>query len=160
MLLKNALRKRHWLTRSLVLFEISAHRLLLKPLESDLALLCGMSAERFVMLLEETTCDVFTVKIYDDHGIFRTVSDRDNHTSVRFWSHTNTDGEIGVIGLDIGTRHSNVYHQKNSGQVVVYPSHPRYASYPFPEVEVEPSPNDKDLILGKVIASWDIAETF
>jgi hypothetical protein len=112
------------------------------------------------MLLEETVCDVLSVRVYDDHGIFRTVSDRDDHTSVRFWSHTNTDGEIGVVGFERFTRHSCVFHQKNSGSVVVYPSHPQYASYPFPEVEVEPSPSHEEPILGKIIASWDIAETF
>jgi hypothetical protein len=110
------------------------------------------------MLLEETVCDVLSVKVYDDWGTFRSVADRDDHTSVRFWSHTNTDGEIGVVGFERSNRHSCVYHQKNSGSVVVYPSHPRYDSFPFPEVEVEPSPDSENPILGKIVASWDVSE--
>ena len=64
------------------------------------------------MLVKATQHDILNVREYSDLGIYRSLADRDNHTSVRFWSHTNEDGEIGVVGFERSTPHSCVYHQK------------------------------------------------
>ena len=46
---------------------------------------------------------------------------------------------------------TETYISNGCGSVVVYPEHPKYASFPQQEEEVDPSGS-----LGKIVASWDV----
>lgn len=66
----------------------------------------------------------------------------------------NCDRELkGLSYSESYNRHSSVWIQNGRGTVVVLPTHPRYESFPFPEVEIDPSGT-----LGKEVASWDLRE--
>jgi hypothetical protein len=101
--------------------------------------------------------EVFKTLLTEDKAFYNAYI-RDDHQTARFWTSTNEDGEIQCNGFNESTHHSNVYYQKGMGHAVIYPSHPRYAEYDFPETEVEPSSSEEEVILGKIIAKWDIRE--
>jgi hypothetical protein len=101
-----------------------------------------------------------TTTEYSRHFTESKIEDRDNHTHVIARSCVTEDGEIINTHFQAQTYHSVVFHQNDNGYVAVYPSHPRYHEYDFPEVEVEPSLSDEPAILGKIIANWDIKEVF
>jgi len=66
----------------------------------------------------------------------------------------NCDGEIkGLSYHENYNRHSHVWINNGHGTVVIFPTHPRYESFPFPEVEIDPSGT-----VGKEIASWDLRD--
>jgi len=103
--------------------------------------------------------DVLSEDIYNygDHfSAWSNLDDQDAHTTVRMWTAVNEDREILNAGVDISTHHSFTMIQKGRGTVGVYPSHPMYHTYDFPEVEVEPAQSDDQPIMGKIIASWDL----
>ena len=65
-----------------------------------------------------------------------------------------SDGEIkGLSYHESYNRHSHVWINNGHGTVVIFPTHPRYESFPFPEVEIDPSGT-----VGKEIASWDLRD--
>ena len=82
---------------------------------------------------------------------------RDTHQIIAHSVGYNEDGEIYSVHSNISSPHSEVYIANGRGHVAVYPSHPRYDSYPFPEEALEPGDEPQ---MGKIIAQWDIEERF
>jgi len=100
---------------------------------------------------------LFTNYYEDTGGRCDTLQARDTHTIVSHSVGYNEDGEICSNHCNISTPHSEVYISNGRGHVCVYPSHPRYDSYPFPEQDLEPGDDPQR---GKIIVSWDITESF
>jgi len=65
----------------------------------------------------------------------------------------NEDGEIKnfhFVASDV--KGFYVEASRSSVRVTIYPDHPNYSSYDYPEVEVEPSPDDTAPVMGKLIS--------
>jgi hypothetical protein len=65
----------------------------------------------------------------------------------------NCDAEIKALHYSEEHRHSNVWISGGCGTVCVYPTHPRYDSFPMIEQEISPCG-----MRGKVIAEWNLRD--
>jgi len=108
-------------------------------------------------LVSNSDGSLFTQYFDSDRRRCDTLQARDIHTIVNHSVSYNEDGEIYSNHMNTSTPHSEVYMSNNHGYVAVYPSHPRYNSFPFPEQDLEPGDDPQR---GKIVASWDIAEVF
>jgi hypothetical protein len=64
----------------------------------------------------------------------------------------NEDGDIHQFHMNVSDRKGYSMEVDNKGvRVTIYPDHPNYAEYDYPEEEVEPSPEGESLIMGKLV---------
>jgi hypothetical protein len=64
----------------------------------------------------------------------------------------NEDGDIRSFCFRMSTRKgSSMEVDRNGVRITIYPDHPNYADYNYPEEEVEPSAHGEELIMGKQV---------
>lgn len=74
------------------------------------------------------------------------------NTSVGLGYTQNEDGDIPHFHMNVSDRKGYSLEADNKGvRVTIYPDHPNYADYDYPEEEVEPSGDGESLIMGKQV---------